>query len=61
MNINDILALGQAHISEEAELVIEDSWSQGRTVYGGLSTALLFQAIKERSEIVRRVQWHKPA
>ena len=48
MNINDILALGQAHISEEAELVIEDSWSQGRTVYGGLSTALLFQAIKER-------------
>ena len=48
MNINDILKQGLSHLSDGAELVVEDSWSQGRTVYGGLSTALLFQAIKER-------------
>lgn len=46
MNLNEILALGHAHTQDGTELVFDESWSQGRTVYGGISTALLFQAMQ---------------
>ena len=48
MHIDGLLALARTQIDKpEQEFVIPVDWSQGRTVYGGLSAAVLYAAAKE--------------
>lgn len=47
MNIDHFLTLAQTHKSEPGqEFVVSKEWSQGRTVYGGLSAGMLYAASK---------------
>lgn len=50
MNFNEIIDAcdNYLHNPTENPLTIPKLWSQGRTVYGGLSAALLFHAIKKQ-------------
>lgn len=50
MHIDELLDSIKPDISDPyvySNLSIPESWSQGRTVYGGLSTALMYAAIKQ--------------
>jgi acyl-CoA thioesterase II len=47
MNIDHYLALAQTHKQNpEQEFTISKEWSQGRTVYGGVSAAMLYASVK---------------
>jgi len=47
MNIDELLALSALHKQQpEHAVIIDKQWSQGRTVYGGISAALLYSAAK---------------
>ena len=47
MNIDHYLILAQTHkLNPKQEFIISKDWSQGRTVYGGVSGAMLFAAAK---------------
>ncbi len=47
MTIDELLALVTPEfIAHKRELSIDKNWAQGRTVYGGLSAALLYKACK---------------
>lgn len=48
MHIDKLLALAKTQkTSPNLVLTIPSSWSQGRTVYGGLSAGLLYAAARE--------------
>lgn len=48
MHIDELLALAKAQKDQpNKELTIPKNWSQGRTVYGGLSAGLLYAAARE--------------
>lgn len=48
MHIDELLALAQTHkTNPNLLLTIPSGWSQGRTVYGGLSAGLLYAAARE--------------
>lgn len=50
MNFNKIIDACDNYLQNPKKhvLTIPKEWSQGRTVYGGLSAALLFHAIKQK-------------
>ncbi|WP_285817711.1 acyl-CoA thioesterase [Echinimonas agarilytica] len=50
MHIDELIAHAKQHINTPQQvpfLSIPKSWGQGRTVFGGISTALIYTAIKE--------------
>lgn len=51
MHVDELLA--QLATAEKVGLTIPESWTQGRTVYGGLSAALLFH---QMNQLVKRAQ-----
>lgn len=51
MQIDDLLELAKAHISRpqtNPHITLPKVWGQGRTAYGGLSGAMLLEAIQEK-------------
>ncbi|MDT0594178.1 acyl-CoA thioesterase [Glaciecola petra] len=47
MNIDDYISLAANVINtSDTPIIVEKDWSQGRTIYGGLSAALLYAAAK---------------
>lgn len=47
MNIDHYLILAQTHkLNSEQEFVLSKDWAQGRTVYGGVSAAMLYASAK---------------
>ena len=49
----------RAVASARDEVVVPDSWAQGRTVYGGLSAGLLCDAVSQGVEPERRLRYLK--
>ncbi|AWL12078.1 Acyl-CoA hydrolase [Saliniradius amylolyticus] len=46
MHIDELLA--QVNDDQDLSVTVPKSWAQGRTVFGGLSAGLLYQAMKQR-------------
>ncbi len=57
MNFDDIIAQTHAHMAGDlAHVQIDKSWSQGRSVYGGISSAVLFASLQATIEDERPIR-----
>ncbi|HCF79610.1 MAG TPA: thioesterase family protein, partial [Glaciecola sp.] len=49
MTFDDVLEQTSAYLAGEKDsITISNNWSQGRTVYGGISSAVLFACVADK-------------
>ncbi|MFA0086868.1 acyl-CoA thioesterase II [Vibrio sp. 10N.286.49.C2] len=56
MHFDELLKIARQRFQEEGEMSIPSSWGQGRTVFGGVSAALLYTAMQSKLNTERELR-----